>query len=154
MLLMLATGAVRTRSCTGTKRNRPSLAGVPIPLSRNETGIASKGKFMPRQSDFAFARAVDVLVAAFMLAATAPLLLAVAAAIKLDSEGPLFASGCGGRLRFRTHRIGRNGAVIERGALGELLWAARLDELPLFVSLLRGDVSLFGEHALQLGFNG
>lgn len=107
---------------------------------------------MPRQSDFAFARAIDVMVALAMLSTTAPLLLTVALAIRLDGAGPLFASAT--PLRFRTHRIGRNGAVLERGWLGQVLWMTRIDELPQFVSLLRGDVSLFGEHALELGLNG
>jgi len=105
------------------------------------------------------ARAVSLGCATLGIVLLAPLLLVIAVAIKLGSAGPvLFRQmriGLGGRpfelLKFRTMR-----AATEAGSewvadncgritgVGELLRRLRLDELPQFVNLLRGEMNLVG----------
>lgn len=106
---------------------------------------------MPKQSAAALARSLDLLVALAVLTATAPVWLGIALALWLEGPGPLLVGG--GRLRFRTVRLDATGRVIGRGELGHYLYIARLDELPQFLSLLKGDLTLFGADApaLSLG---
>ena len=107
-----------------------------------------------------FKRAFDVLAALIGLALFALPMLAVAAWIRADSPGPVF---------FRQERVGRHGRVflihkfrtmtvdaeakglqLTVGAdarvtrAGGWLRARRLDELPQFLDVLAGDMSLVG----------
>lgn len=101
---------------------------------------------MPRHAANAFARALDLMTAATVLLATAPVMAVIAVTLWFDGGGPVLIGA--DRLRFRTERTDA-----ERDAFGRFLWLTRLDELPQFVSLLKGDVSLFGADApaLSLG---
>jgi exopolysaccharide biosynthesis polyprenyl glycosylphosphotransferase len=107
----------------------------------------------------AVGRALSVLVAAMGLVVLAPVLALIAAAIKLDSEGPVLflhdRVGLHGRrfrlIKFRTMSpqrgatsewVGDNRNRITR--VGRWLRTFRLDELPQFVNVLRGDVNLVG----------
>ncbi len=100
-----------------------------------------------------------MVVAAVGLVVTAPLMAAVAVIIKLDSDGPaLFIQDRIGRLgrpfrliKFRTMRVasgphsewvGQNQDRITR--VGHWLRRFRLDELPQFINILRGDMNLVG----------
>ena len=105
-------------------------------------------------------RLFDQLVAAAALVVLSPLLLALAAWIKLDSPGPVF---------FRQERVGRFGRSFrihkfrtmvadapQRGPAltvgedpritraGHWLRRTRLDELPQLLDVLAGDMSLVG----------
>jgi exopolysaccharide biosynthesis polyprenyl glycosylphosphotransferase len=107
----------------------------------------------------ALQRTVSLLVAVLGLIALAPLFGLIALAIRLDSSGPVFFGqeriGLYGRhfrlLKFRTMRpaIGHasewardNGHRITR--VGKWLRQMRLDELPQFVNVLRGEMNLVG----------
>lgn len=116
-------------------------------------------------------RAMDIGLAGLMLAVHAPVLLAIAAAIKVDSPGPVL---------YRQTRVGRNGRVFtcfkfrsmregaddDRNALlahneatgpifkirqdprvtrvGRVIRRLSLDEMPQLWNVLRGDMSLVG----------
>ena len=105
-------------------------------------------------------RLLDLLAAAFGLVLLAPLFLLIAAAIKLDSPGPVF---------YRQERVGRHGLLFrifkfrtmtvgERAdaaqitvagdgritRVGRLLRRSKLDELAQLIDVLRGTMSLVG----------
>src|SRR5207237_6325273 len=104
-------------------------------------------------------RTISLAVSIIALIAVAPLLGLIALAVKLDSPGPVFfvhqRVGLGGRsfklIKFRTMhphegrtsewaRDNRNRIT----RIGTWLRAFRLDELPQFVNILRGDLNLVG----------
>jgi lipopolysaccharide/colanic/teichoic acid biosynthesis glycosyltransferase len=101
-------------------------------------------------------RVRDILVALAVLVVTAPLVAAVAAAVRLDIGAPvLFRQrriGLGGRpftlYKFRTMRDGAGDDDARLTRLGRALRVLSLDELPQFWNVLRGDMSLIGPRPL------
>lgn len=103
-------------------------------------------------------RLLDLLVTLLLLPVALPLMAAIALWVRLDSPGPaLFRQqrvGRGGRLfrihKFRTMQQAEGGPQITaRGdaritRAGRWLRAAKLDELPQLIDVLRGDMSLVG----------
>jgi Undecaprenyl-phosphate glucose phosphotransferase len=105
-------------------------------------------------------RAFDVLFALVAILVSAPVMLAVALAVKLTSRGPLLyhqeRMGLDGRtfhiLKFRTMRVDAEsqGAMMaskedpRRTPIGTFLRKYSLDELPQFFNVLVGDMSLVG----------
>ena len=107
------------------------------------------------------ARAVDILVAALVLALTAPLLALAAVAIKLTSRGGVLyrqpRAGLHGEvfnvIKLRTMVAGAEfigaGMAVDAGdqritRVGGLLRRTSIDELPNLVNVLRGEMSLIG----------
>jgi lipopolysaccharide/colanic/teichoic acid biosynthesis glycosyltransferase len=106
-------------------------------------------------------RALDVAVAAIVLAISSPLLAVAAIAIRLESRGPVF---------YRQRRVGRHGEPFELWKLrtmvpkaetmgagvyvlegdpritrvGRLLRRFSLDELPNLVNVLKGEMAIVG----------
>ena len=106
-------------------------------------------------------RALDVVLAALLVAIASPLLALAALAIRLESRGPVF---------YRQLRVGRNGEPFELWKLrtmvpgaesmgagiyviegdtritrvGRLLRRFSLDELPNLVNVLRGEMAVVG----------
>jgi Undecaprenyl-phosphate glucose phosphotransferase len=106
-------------------------------------------------------RLLDVVVAALALLLLSPLLLAIAALVKVTSPGPVLYTqermGLDGRtfpmLKFRSMRVdaeATSGAVWahevdnRRTVLGTILRKTSLDELPQLWNVLRGEMSLVG----------
>lgn len=148
-------------------------AGVHIDDVEGLTTLGLARPSLPRSSR-AIKRAMDVAAAGVMLLASAPVLLVLALAIKLDSRGPVL---------FRQERVGRGGrsfrvlklrtmvadAEQRREALvcqssdpnwlkldadpritrlGGWLRRLSLDELPQLWNVLRGEMSLVGPRPL------
>ncbi|TMB62591.1 MAG: sugar transferase [Chloroflexi bacterium] len=102
-------------------------------------------------------RALDLAVAVPLLVILSPVLVALAAAVRLTSRGPAFHRatrvGRDGRpftmLKLRTMRAGPGAAITTRDdprvtALGRALRRARLDELPQLFNVVRGEMSIVG----------
>lgn len=105
-------------------------------------------------------RAFDVVAALLALLVLAPLLLIIAALIKIDSAGPVFYRGVRvgrfGRL-FRIFKFRTMVADAERRGgpstpgddpritrIGRWLRRFNLDELPQFINVLKGEMSIVG----------
>ena len=123
------------------------------------TSIVFSRRFGPSFFDCLFTRALSLVIAAAGLVLFAPLMLIIAIAVKLESPGPvLFVQprvGARGRpfnlMKFRTMRpADRRNSEWECDnrdrvtKLGRWLRAFRLDELPQFVNVLRGEMNLVG----------
>ena len=141
------------------------LAGLPL--------LGVRGYGLTKSSGF-LKRALDVFGSLFALVLLAPVLLAIALAVKLTSRGPvLFRQrrvGKGGRtfhlLKFRTMYVGAEERKHELLALneadglfkiaddpritplGRLLRRCSLDEAPQLINVLRGEMSLVGPRPL------
>lgn len=106
-------------------------------------------------------RAFDLAVTVAILPVLLPVLLLIAAAIKLDSSGPvLFRQdriGLGNRkfriLKFRTMHVDQLDEKAEKSTsrddprvtrVGAFLRRTSLDELPQFINVLLGDMSIVG----------
>lgn len=111
-------------------------------------------------------RAFDVAFALLSLLLFLPLLLTIAAVVRLESRGPaLFRqrrTGLNGQvfkvLKFRTMTVTEDGESVRQAtrgdarvtAVGAILRKLSLDELPQLINVLKGDMSLIGPrpHAL------
>ena len=111
-------------------------------------------------------RAMDILGAGFALLVFLPLLVTIALAVRLESGGPVIIkqrrTGHNGRIftiyKFRTMTVAEDCADVRQATLGDprvtevgaLLRKLSLDELPQFLNILRGDMSIVGPrpHAL------
>jgi Undecaprenyl-phosphate glucose phosphotransferase len=114
----------------------------------------------------------DRVIAAFLLALTAPLMLAIALLIKLDTPGPaLFRQKRYGFnnqvievLKFRTMRVEctepGEGRVVQAQQgdprvtpIGRWLRPTSLDELPQLLNVLRGEMSIVGPRPHAVAHN-
>jgi lipopolysaccharide/colanic/teichoic acid biosynthesis glycosyltransferase len=111
-------------------------------------------------------RACDIVGATILLVLLAPLFALVAAAIVIDSRGPVLYScqrvGRHGRpfamLKFRKMRHGVRWSPLTHAAddrftrLGKLLVKWKFDELPQLWNVLKGDMSLVGPRPEDASF--
>jgi len=127
--------------------------------------------------DYAIKRTFDLVLSIVLLVVLSPVLLAIAAAVKLSSRGPLIyrstRPGMAGRpfgcFKFRTMRDHADqvqadleslneatGALFKirddprRTPVGRLLRRFSLDELPQLVNVIRGEMSLVGPRPLPM----
>ena len=109
-------------------------AAEPLPKPRTVTSLAL--------------RALDVTVAVLLLALTLPLILLAALAIRLGGRGPILQReariGRGGHsFHLITFRSTRDGSQVPT-SLGRFMRPVRIDQLPVLLNLLRGDMTLVG----------
>lgn len=111
-------------------------------------------------------RLLDLILALTALVLLLPLFAGIAAAVRLDSPGPVFfrqrRAGRHGRIfsifKFRSMRVLEDGADIVQARagdtrvtrIGRFLRRSSLDELPQLLNVIAGDMSLVGPrpHAL------
>jgi len=123
-------------------------------VTQRETTVSA------REKSRLYKRPFDLLIAGMCLAVTSPLLAVLAIAIKLDSPGPIL---------YRGVRIGRNGVPFKMfkfrtmvvnadkiggsstpaddarvTRVGRFLRQRKLDELPQFINVVRGEMSVVG----------
>jgi putative colanic acid biosynthesis UDP-glucose lipid carrier transferase len=114
-------------------------------------------------------RASDIVIAAAALVVLMPAMIALAIAIKLTSPGPVIFRqrryGLDGReiivYKFRTMRVTEDGGVIRQATrddpritpLGAVLRRLSLDELPQFVNVLQGRMSVVGPRPHAVAHN-
>jgi putative colanic acid biosynthesis UDP-glucose lipid carrier transferase len=114
-------------------------------------------------------RASDVILASVILLLVSPLMLAIAAGVKLDSPGPVLFKqrryGLDGReiaiYKFRSMKVLEDGDTIRQAArddprvtaFGAFLRASSLDELPQFINVLQGRMSVVGPRPHAIAHN-
>jgi lipopolysaccharide/colanic/teichoic acid biosynthesis glycosyltransferase len=114
-------------------------------------------------------RLFDVLFAGAVIAAGWPVGAAIALAVRLSSPGPaLFKQRRYGRRgeeilvwKFRTMRVTEDGAQVRQASrgdarvtrLGAFLRRTSLDELPQFINVLRGEMSVVGPRPHAVAHN-
>lgn len=123
------------------------------------------GRYSVQPEYLFFKRLVDVLISGVMLIVLSPIMLIVAACIKVTDGGPVFYKQVrltkDGKtfkiLKFRSMRVDaeKDGvARLSTGSkddrvtpVGRVIRACRLDELPQLLNILAGDMTLVGPRA-------
>jgi putative colanic acid biosysnthesis UDP-glucose lipid carrier transferase len=114
-------------------------------------------------------RLIDVSIAALFLICASPALLAIGALVKLSSPGPaIFRQrryGLDGQeiivYKFRTMTVTEDGATVQQASrtdlritpIGRYLRRFSLDELPQFINVLQGRMSLVGPRPHAVAHN-
>ncbi|MEX8519180.1 MAG: undecaprenyl-phosphate glucose phosphotransferase [Leptothrix sp. (in: b-proteobacteria)] len=114
-------------------------------------------------------RISDIIVAALVLLLISPILAVIAAGIKLSSPGPVIfkqrRNGLDGReiivYKFRSMRTMENGAKVTQATrndprvtpFGAFLRKTSLDELPQFINVLQGHMSIVGPRPHAVAHN-
>ncbi len=133
--------------------SKPLIEIGPLVAVQVQRAPLSRGELLSK-------RICDLLFAIPALVLLSPLLLIVAAMIKLDSRGPIIfrqrRKGFGGRIftiyKFRTMSVLEDGASVRQATkfdsritrVGRLLRATSIDELPQLYNVIRGEMSLVG----------
>lgn len=105
-------------------------------------------------------RGLDIIIALLAVIPLLPILFLTAVAIKLDSPGPVIFKqhrrGFNGKqfvmFKFRTMKVLEDGPSVVQAtredprvtAIGKMLRAASIDELPQLINVLKGEMSLVG----------
>jgi putative colanic acid biosynthesis UDP-glucose lipid carrier transferase len=137
-----------------------TIGGIPV-LAVCETPFCGMNGVVKRVSDIVLATLILVLIA--------PILAAVALGVKLTSPGPaIFRQrryGLDGReivvYKFRSMTVAEDGAVVKQATrndsrvtpLGAFLRRTSLDELPQFVNVLQGRMSIVGPRPHAVAHN-
>ncbi|MBK9710407.1 MAG: undecaprenyl-phosphate glucose phosphotransferase [Kouleothrix sp.] len=132
------------------------ISGLPL--------ISVKNVALDNPLNRALKRALDLVVASLVLTFCSPILMLIAALIRIDSRGPVFFAqervGLDSKpfptIKFRTMRVDapnlgnwttKDDPRVTR--LGTFLRRYSLDELPQFINVLRGEMSVVGPRPEQ-----
>lgn len=137
-----------------------SVCGLPV-ISVCETPFRGPNALVKRASDFVLAVAILLLLS--------PLMLGIAAAIKLTSPGPVIFRqrryGLWGQeiivYKFRSMTVTEDGPVVTQARkddqrvtpLGRILRRTSMDELPQFINVLQGRMSIVGPRPHAVAHN-
>ncbi|AEG92162.1 undecaprenyl-phosphate glucose phosphotransferase [Ramlibacter tataouinensis] len=137
-----------------------SVCGMPV-ISVCETPFRGHAGLMKRAS--------DIVLSALILLLLSPLLLAIAAAVKLGSPGPVIFRqrryGLDGQeivvYKFRSMTVTEDGSSIQQARrndqrvtrLGAFLRRTSMDELPQFINVLQGRMSIVGPRPHAVAHN-
>ncbi|HEX6530885.1 MAG TPA: undecaprenyl-phosphate glucose phosphotransferase [Burkholderiales bacterium] len=137
-----------------------SIGGIPV-VAVCETPFYGFNGFIKRASDILLSLAILVLIS--------PLMLAIALGVKLSSPGPILFKqrryGVDGRkivvYKFRTMTVAEDGDVVRQATrndsritkFGAFLRRTSLDELPQFVNVLQGRMSVVGPRPHAVAHN-
>ena len=134
--------------------------GVPV-VGLCETPFTGTNRLVKRLS--------DLVLASLILLVTGPVLVAIALGVKLSSPGPVLfrqrRNGLDGEeivvYKFRSMRSQDDGAVVHQAAkddprvtaFGALIRRTSLDELPQFLNVLQGRMSIVGPRPHAVAHN-
>ncbi|HEX3060224.1 MAG TPA: undecaprenyl-phosphate glucose phosphotransferase, partial [Usitatibacter sp.] len=137
-----------------------SIGGIPV-MAVCETPFFGVNAMVKRISDIVLATLILILIS--------PALLAIAAIVKLTSPGPaLFKQrryGLDGRevivYKFRSMRVAEDGPVVKQATkddprvtpFGAFMRRPSLDELPQFINVLQGRMSIVGPRPHAIAHN-
>jgi putative colanic acid biosynthesis UDP-glucose lipid carrier transferase len=137
-----------------------SVCGIPV-ISVCETPFTGSNGSVKRVSDFVLALVILILIS--------PLLLIIAAAVKIGSPGPVIFKqrryGLDGEeilvYKFRSMSVCEDGGAIRQAQrndsritpLGAFLRKSSLDELPQFINVLQGRMSIVGPRPHAVAHN-
>ena len=137
-----------------------TIGGLPIVAVRESPFYGADGLIK---------RGSDIVLASTILLAILPLMIAIAIGIKLSSPGPVLFKqrryGLDGReivvYKFRSMNVLEDGNVIRQATHGDLrvtrfgafLRASSLDELPQFINVLQGRMSVVGPRPHAVAHN-
>jgi putative colanic acid biosynthesis UDP-glucose lipid carrier transferase len=137
-----------------------SIGGIPV-MAVCETPFFGVNAMVKRVSDIVLATLILILIS--------PALLAIAAIVKLTSPGPaLFKQrryGLDGRevivYKFRSMRVAEDGPVVKQATkddprvtpFGAFMRRTSLDELPQFINVLQGRMSIVGPRPHAIAHN-
>lgn len=114
-------------------------------------------------------RIEDVIISSLILLFISPVLISIAVAVKMTSPGPVIFRqvryGMDGKpikvWKFRSMKVMENGTTVTQAtkgdprvtSIGRILRSTSLDELPQFINVLKGDMSIVGPRPHAVAHN-